>query len=169
MREKKPKSPILVFATMIFLLMFIVLPPLFRSLFPEEEIVEEVKVTEKDYLLTCSKVSVAENIRIESNISYVEGLPISNHISYMPYAASSDEDIQNDTSENVLMAAEELAIFRGIEGVLMTDSNGGIEVSIEKDVIDSHSDNFEFANFLLPTGDEQQEYYEGQGYSCEIN
>lgn len=166
MKEKKPKSPILVFATMIFLLMFIVLPPLFRSLFPVEEIVEEVK---NDYMLTCIKVSAGENLRIVSKISYVNKVPMTNEIVYMPYAASSDEAIINDVDENILTAAEELALFRKIEGVLIADEDLNVAVSIKKEVIDNNSENLEFANFLLPTALEQQEYYEGQGYSCNLN
>ena len=166
MKEKKPKSPILVFATMIFLLMFIVLPPLFRSLFPVEEIVEEVR---NDYKLTCIKISASEKLRIVSKISYIDNVAMSNEVVYMPYAASNDEAIINDVDENILTAAEELALFRKIEGILITDENLSTKVLIEKDIIDNNSDNLEFVNFLLPTVDEQQEYYESQGYSCDIN
>lgn len=166
MKEKKPKSPILVFATMIFLLMFIVLPPLFRNLFPVEEIAEEVK---KDYMLTCIKVSTSENLRVVSKISYIDNVPMSNEIVYMPYAASSDEAAINDVDENILTAAEELALFRKSEGVLIADEDLNVVVSINEEVINNNSENLELANFLLPAVLEQQEYYEGQGYSCTLN
>lgn len=166
MKERKPKSPILVFATMLFLLMFIVLPPLFRSLFPVEVVVEEVKQTKKDYMLTCIKNSTSENLRAMSKISYVNNLPVSNTIIYTSYVASSEENVQKEDSESVLTIAEELALFRDVEGVLINDENNSVKVSITKEVIDSNSDNLEFANFLLQNVDKQKKYYEGQGYAC---
>lgn len=75
----------------------------------------------------------------------------------------------NDVDENILSAAEELALLRKVEGVLITDEDLNVVVSIKKDVIDNNSENLEFVNFLLPTVLEQQEYYEGQGYSCDVN
>ena len=166
MKEKKPISSIVVFATMFFLLMFIVFPPLFRSMFPVEEVVEES--VNKSYILICSKVSNSEKMRIISKINYENHIPLSNVITYMPYAADATEGVNTDV-ESSFAVAKELALFREIEGILIEEVDLTTVVTINKDIVDANSENLGFLNFLLPDVDGQMQYYESQGYSCSVN
>ena len=166
MKEKKPISPNIVFATILFLLMFIALPPYFRFMFPKEEVVVD---TSKKYTLVCSKVSVNEKMRIVSKIDYEDHAPVINKITYMPYAADDTDVINKESANKVLSAAEELALFRKVEGILIKDVKLTTVVTIEKANIDANQDNLDLLNFFLPTFEEQMTYYQGQGYSCNVN
>ena len=163
MKEKKPKSPVLVVATIMFLAMFIVLPPLFRAYFPEEEeiIIEEVKKE----VLSCDRVSILEKYKINVKLSYEDGVPTKNVITYIVYTPTDAEIAAGDTSTADKTVAEELAFFKGIEDVSITESASQITVVIEMDDLINNPDKVELENYLKGM-DVTISDLEAQGYTC---
>ena len=58
--EKAEKSPLVVIATMMFLAMFIIVPPLLRTYMPKEDDGVSVVIVKKS--LYCEKIAVKEKI-----------------------------------------------------------------------------------------------------------
>lgn len=168
MNKKKEKSPILVIATIIFLLLFIVLPPLFRVLFPKETVKAEEDVVPNvtNYILTCEKMLSDENTKVINEIVYKDGAAITNTITYMNYTsdieqnASLDENV--DTEKTI---SEELTYFKTIPGIQVTEDVDKTVVVIPKMVVTNNPENLDLANYLLDVT-KQTSYLEGQGFTC---
>lgn len=171
MEKKKEKSPILVVMTIMFLLVFIVLPPLFRSLFPKkvEEIEEKPTERSVNYILVCEKILSSENVKVISEVVYKNDSAITNTITYTDYAT---ESVQNETNTEtdavVKTTAEEIAYFKTIPGVQVTEDVGKTVVVIPKMVVNNNPEDLDLANYLLDVS-KQSSYFEKKDFTCKKN
>lgn len=165
MKQKKEKSPILVFMTIAFLAMFIVLPPVFRAVSPKQVVTESKKII----LLSCEKISAVENYKITSKITYEKSKPVKNVINYLTYVASPGEgEFVGSGDVYVKTAAEEIALFRSFSDIKINENDTSISVTLKTENIENNSSNLELANYLQSNIDQQEMFYMSQGYSCEV-
>lgn len=165
MNEKKPISPILVILAIIFLAIFIVVPPLFRVMYPVE--VEEPVDTA--HILTCTRVSVKNNYLVTNKVTYNNERPVKNVITFDPYIPS-DDDIAN-ADPNEFTSSEELSLFSSNEKVTIAEDNGKYTLTLTGEVVAAISNSEEpsdIGNYFLSTSSEQRTYLEGIGYSCSV-
>ncbi len=163
MKEKKPKSTIVVLATMIFLAMFIVLPPLFRIYFPKEEIVEE-----KDAVLStlsCERVSPTEALKITMKILYEDSVPVNNTITYISYAPTPEEIVNDPGSMTDMTAQAEINYFKSIADIEITENVSQTIVIITDEDVSNNPEQIQLTNYLADS-DVMTSNFEAQGYIC---
>lgn len=163
MKEQKEKSPVLVISTIIFLALFIILPPLFRTLFPKDTSSNE-GTTKVFSLLTCTKTSV-DGYTITSKVKYTDDNPDRNTIIYTKIPQSEQQETLPTTTTRT--ATEEITFFKAITDIQVIEGENNMTIIIKEDNINNNSNNIELANYLLPQK-KQQEYYEEQEYTCSI-
>lgn len=164
MNEKKQKNPIIVILAIIFLAMFIVLPPLFRKMYPKEE--DVVEVVNKSHILTCERISVVNNYKISYKVTYNNGKPTKNVVLFDYYTPTEAEKTVADS--NVMTAEEELNYFKGIEGVEVAQDGNRFSLTITSATIDNVDVNSGLNDYFKSSSSEQQMFFEEQGYSCSI-
>lgn len=165
MEEKKPKSTILVLATMLFLAMFIALPPLFRVMYPKNEESSEIE-NKKTHILSCETISFAENIKIISKTLYEDDIAIRNTISYTLYTPTPEELAESvDAIAPDMTAAQAITYFKTIEDINVNENSNQTSVVITREIIENNPDKVELTNYLLEN-DLQVSYFEGQGFVC---
>lgn len=163
MKEKEPRSPLVVVAAMLFLALFIVLPPLFRAYVPKEE--EVVETIIKKHVLSCEGVYVNEKLKVIVKISYEDDVAVNNKITYMAYTPT-EEDIKNDGEiKPDKTAKEEITYFKTISDIQITEGSTQTMVVITDDVVENNPEQVELVNYL-PVTDVAISNYEAQGFTC---
>lgn len=186
MTQKKPKSPVLVISAIIFLLIFIILPPVFRVLIPKQDVsVTEVKET---FILSCEKNSLEEGYKIMSKLIYEDNSPTKNTISYIKNNATGTENNnleqgngnnsvveENGTVDSnvsggndailIRTVTEEIEFFKAISGIKVNESESYTSVVITSNVVSSNNNNLELTNYFL-SEDEQTLFFEERGFTC---
>lgn len=163
MKEKKPKSPIIVLMTMIFLSMFIILPPVFRMAIPKEEIVEE-----KPKIITglfCERVSVSESKKVTTKITYEDGNPVENVITYIEYVPTVEDVANNSDNMADMTISAELVYFKGIQGIDIVEKASQVVVKVTYLDIVNNPQEVELTKYLSER-EVMIANYEAQGYSC---
>lgn len=164
MNNKKEKSPILVVATMIFLAMFIVFPPLFRTYFPKDD-VGSADVDVVKSVLECEKVSVSENMKVISTITYENDIAISNVMDFSLYVPT-EEDIAADGG-TILDSTiqQELEFLKNIPSVDIQTSDNQTIIKLTKQNITNSPQYSELSGYF----DKQDlliSKFESRGYYC---
>lgn len=162
MNEKKPISPILVILAIVFLAVFIVVPPLFRVMYPVE--VEEPMDTA--HILTCTRVSIKNNYLVTNKVTYNNDSPTKNVVTFDPYVPTDDDMANADVNE--LAASDELAIFSNNGSITVAEEAGKFTLTLTPEVMATAGDAGDVSNYFLPSSSEQQTYLAGIGYSCSI-
>lgn len=160
---KKEKSPILVIICILVLLIFIVLPPLFRKYIPKPEIDNSQvnKVSLK--VLKCEKYFKEELYHVTSDSKYKNNQIDNNKIVYEKLQ-QVPEGVNNNTSITVL---EEFNMFNTLNNVSIDINDTIATVNINQNLINSNPDNERLLNYFQPI-EEQKSYYESMGYNCII-
>ena len=188
MKKKTEYSNMVVMMVIFLLALPIALPPFFRVMFPKEE-VETVK--EKQVLLVCRKdVSNTEGYNVSSSTLYKNDVPQKNTINFLivtPESGDASAEVQENmivepnivvqqnveegstTEENTGTSQrtvnEEIAFFRGLEGVNFSENETSIVVTINGDSLSLNSDNLELSSYLTSLNS-QKEFYTNMGYNC---
>lgn len=159
--EKAPKSPILVVATMMFLGMFIILPPFLRTYMPKEEGI--VKVTIVKHTLYCEKVFAKEEKKTTTRISYENDIAKTNVMTIMEYTPSAEEKKEKDN--DYLTAEHEVNYLKSISGVDIKENSSQTVITLtEQNAIDNPMD-VDLMNYLGAT-DAATDYFQGRGFVC---
>lgn len=161
MKEKAPKSTILVIATMMFLAMFIILPPLLRAYLPKEEEIVKVKIVK--HSLYCEKVFATEKKKTTSRISYENDIAVKNVMTIIDYTPTEDETKNKD--KDSITAEDEINYLRSVAGAEINENTSQIVVTLtQQNAIDNSMD----ANLLnyLGATDAEISYFEGRGFVC---
>lgn len=160
MREKTPKSPLLVIATMMFLVMFIILPPLLRKYMPKEEKVVEVKIVK--HTLYCEKISVSEKKKVSSKISYENDVAVKNVMTFMDYTPEAGD---KDTDNNGMTVEQEINYLKSVTGVDIEENSSQTIITLtQQNAIDNSMDT-NLLNYLSGT-DVEISYFEENGFAC---
>lgn len=177
--NKKPKSTILVICTILFLAIFIILPPVFRVMIPKE--VKKKNVNNDSIILICDKEITEEGYAINSRIRYVGVKPQKNTITINKIVVSeqdgtdnlqpNDQNIPNNTLPNTTpdvsdnekgIVASQLEFFKSISGIEITEREDSTTILIKSSIAKNNSD---LLHYLQPIK-KQQAYYENEGYMC---
>lgn len=177
--NKKPKSTILVIFTILFLSVFIILPPVFRVMIPKE--VKKKDVNNDNIILICDKEIAEEGYAINSRIRYIGDKPQKNTITINKIVVSEQdgsnntnsngENIPNNTLPNTTpdvsnndkgVVAAQLEFFKSISGIEITEREDSTTILIKSSIAKNNSD---LLHYLQPIK-KQQAYYENEGYMC---
>ncbi len=162
MKQKEEYSPLVVGAAILFLAMFIALPPLFRVLYPEE-VVEDEQVNTSQ-ILNCERISIKNNYKILYRITYENGAPLRNNISFEEYAPSDADKAVAKPDE--FGAAEELTLFQGVMKEQITQNGTTYSLTITNDIVKSADPNSGITDYFKGGAGEQQAFLEGLGATC---
>lgn len=161
MKEKKKISPIIVILTIIFLAMFIILPPIFRWLLPADT---DNIVAKKTNILTCERIDLFDKYKITYKITYENDLPVSNVVNFFPYTATVDEIAMIKPTSKT--ASQELSFFQKIEGLDVVENESKFVVTIKKPMVDVADSSSGLADYFMPNISMQQTFLASQGYNC---
>lgn len=162
---KKEKSPVLVISCILFLLMFIILPPVFRKYIPKEADDRNLNL-DKLEILTCTKTSVSEMYKIISKCKYRNGIFESNTIEIEKLLEISAETNGIDAPSTITIASEN-ANLASINGINSTVNNNLITYVIDNNLIQNNSNN-EILKKYIQNLTEQKNMYESLSYTCNI-
>lgn len=153
---KKEKSNVLVVFTILILVLFIALPPIFRMTYPKENLTIGNKIQEQNklVLLTCRGVSLSDGYEITSYTRYINGVVKNNTITFTTSGAA-------DISSVTPSALEQLNAFKTVEG-LVIENETSTTVTIDSNIL---SANPILVNYLQEKA-QQKAYYESMGYTC---
>lgn len=163
MEKKKEKSILLVLFTIFILLLFIILPPLFRNLFPKE-VVEDTTNVNKIEILTCTITNNNEKYSVTSRIKYINNIIQNNTITYKPI--SDNNSINNTTGSNYISVTDQFNYFNTLQDVVITNNDdGSIIIKLDKSLLTSNQNNETLNNYLSKI-DIEEEFFTSQGYTC---
>lgn len=156
--------PIRAFVIIFILSLLIILPPLFRVLFPK---VEEIKTKNNDNitLLTCTRDYTAEQTTATVEVRYINSKVNQTKITYSPMIVK--EYSVTNTTENDILPSMELSYFQSIQGINITQSDTKTIVTINQDTIDNNPDNQELKeNYFNDKLINQKIYFTNRYYEC---
>lgn len=160
---KKEKSPILVICCILFLSFFIALPPLFRMMIPEKDIVVEKETKDKIVFLKCSRYYKTDLYKVSSSVKYKNELIDSNTITIEKIKKTPEgvEDIPGTTIQ------EEYQMFQSLNNIDITETEDTTIIRVDQNLMDSNLENEELLNYYQSL-ENQQAFYEGRGYTCNL-
>lgn len=167
MKQKKEKSTILVLFTIFILLVFIVLPPVFRAVFPKTISNEINQTTEKIDVLYCKIDDLEEGYNISIHVRYLNGKIKKNTITYTPITASDGNNYSSKDMTNFITVSKQFELFNSIDDIdINNNSDGSVVVTINEDSINS-SDNNEITDYFMNL-EKQKQFFVNQGYQCNV-
>lgn len=156
-----------VFIVIAFLAIFIIMPPLCRVFYKEEEVVEDTPAQEvalADGKLICTKTYSTTGMEVSSTATYKDGSIVNNIISIKNPLLSADgltEEGQEEFTEYAGMFSTLLNVpdtNKVIDGTTLT-------VTLDQSVVDAVEDGSQISN-QLQDALSLQNSYEVNGYSC---
>lgn len=166
MNEKKTWSPFVVLLAILFLAVFIVVPPLFRSLYPKEE--ENAVPEVKKQLLSCERIAFDEGYKVSNKILYEDAQAIKNTISYLVYTPTAEElSTKDDYALADMTVAEELAFFKETDVVEVNESGAQTVIILTPEIINNSDSKDLLTNYLFPLNAERA-HLEAQGFTCTL-
>lgn len=162
---KKEKSPVLVVFCILILLMFIILPPVFRNYIPKEEKRDNI-VKDKISILNCNRVFNDELYNVSSKTKYLNNSIVQNIITYQKLTQITNDTNQN-TAAKPITVAEEFGMLSKLNGVNIQTSDPNTIVIIDRNLIENNNTDQNLKNYFQDITN-QKEYYEAMGYTCNI-
>ena len=162
MNEKAPKSPLVVVATMMFLAMFIIVPPLLRAYMPKEE--TETKVTIEKKNLYCEKVAVNAKKKITVDIFYENGIAVKNKVIFMDYTPSPSEV---DSGRGNMIVEHEMLFLKSIVGADIEENASQTAITLTQQSVIDNPMNVDLLNYL-GAEDVVTEYFGSNGFVCSL-
>lgn len=156
--------PIRAFIIIFILSLLIILPPLFRVLFPKAE---ETKPKNNNTirLLTCTKNYAEEQTTTTVEVRYINSKVNQTKITYSPIAATK-YSIMN-TSESDILPSLELSYLQSIQGINITQSDNKTIIIINQNTIDQNPNNQELKeNYFNDKLIDQKIYFTNRYYEC---
>jgi len=145
---------------MAFLIIMIVLPPLFRVLFPKTVESNEPK----KQILSCERV-----ISNSSYSTYVEVTYINDQLEQSQTTYTKiDDDAKVNAKEGQLPPEEESQFFTGLNSISITNDDKSAVVILNKDSLGLNNNNETLAKYLQPLT-QQEKFYSELGYNCSVN
>lgn len=157
--------PIRAFVIIFILLLLIILPPLFRVLFPK---VEEIKTKNNNNikLLTCTRNYAQEQTTATVEVRYINSKVNQTKITYSSMPATEYSVI--NTAENDILPSMELSYFQSIQGINISQSDDKTVIIINQDTINSNPDNQELKeNYFNDKLINQKIYFTNRYYECD--
>ncbi len=165
---KKEKNPILVIFCIIILLLFIILPPTFRSLIPnEEEKTPAAAPQPKLLIVSCNRIYQDELYQVSSRAKYIDGVISTNILTYQKLDALPENFTPSEISPTV-PAQDDLNYFKGIPNIQVNEQNNITTITLDSSLLDTNTSDDKINNYIQDDYTLQKEFYENQGYKCNI-
>ena len=179
---KREKSPILVVTCMLFLLVFIIVPPVFRKYIPKQvDTTNTEKVKNTIQILKCNKTFNDELYKVNSSTKYIDDKIVSNTIRYQKIdntqITNSDNNQNNNANADVVTIDEgtsgvtvndEYNYFSSLSDINITSNSTLTTVVINKKSLESNSSETTLKNYYQDSISSQKKFYENMGYTCNI-
>lgn len=171
MNKNKEKSTGLVLFTIFVLLLFIVLPPVFRVLFPKVEI-----DTNNDKVITvlnCSRDSYSDGYHINIKSKYIDNKIKSSEIVISPLDVNNgnivvddNQNIVNNTdTASYITASQMVTFFSSLNNIQIEYNDAGTKILIDSKLINNNSEQVELNSYFTDL-DIEEKYFINQGYKC---
>lgn len=165
---KKEKSPVLVIFCIIFLSLFIILPPTFRTLIPKN-LVDDIdnnmsSSNPKLIIINCNKIYPNELYQVNSKTKFVNN-KATNIITYQKLETLPDNYVSS-TIPDTSTAESEITYFKGIQNIKIEESENMIRFTIDDSLLNSNQTDTTLSNHLATDPDTQKVNYENLGYTC---
>ena len=134
--EKVEKSPLLVTATIMFLAMFIIVPPLLRKTMPKEDDGSDFVLVKKN--LYCEKTSAKEKKKVTAAVFYENDVAVKNKMTFMDY---TPRDGEKDTGSGIMTIENEALMLQSMVSVDVEESDGQTVVILTQQTIIDNSMN----------------------------
>lgn len=160
----KKFHPIRAFIIIIILSLLIILPPLFRLLFPK---IEETRPTNTDKitLLTCTRNYAEEQTTEVVEVRYINSKVNQTKITYTTTPTTEYSVI--NTIENDLLPSMELSYFQSLEGVIIEQTENQTIITINQDIIDRNPSNQDLKeNYFNDKLINQKIYFTNRYFEC---
>lgn len=162
---KKKIHLVRVIILIVIFCLLIILPPLFRLLFPK---VEEAVSVNKDRitLLNCIKSYPNESISVNVQVRYINAKIDQTRLVYK--TIMNTNTVSNTPLDGELTASEEIAYFSSIPGIYIENLEDKTIVIIDQSVIDLNPLNTDLKNnYFNDQKTAQKIYFTNLSYSCE--
>ncbi len=173
MKEKKEKSTVLVIITILFLSIFIIVPPILRLVYPKTEASstrnrEEQNDIMETTVLNCTKINMIEQYQITSEVTYSNEEATKNIIIYRKLTPEELTQVEQTGEEQTIgtTVAAELALFQSVPNLSIKTEATEITVTITSKDIDNNKEILDLLNYLQGLT-EQESFYATQGYACQ--
>ena len=165
-KEKKQYSVFTVLLCIMFLAVFIILPPICRKFFPEpEKEVEQVKSTM--YTLDCSRNSASEKMKIRKVVEY-KNTEILSHTLNFELFEPTPEDIENEKQIPPLAyrAIDEINFLKSLHGINAKQDDKTATFVLTIDILNNNDP--QELNKYFSTRGEIKKQLESEGYTCKL-
>ena len=157
--KKKERSTLVVILTILFLSCFIVLPPLFRSMFTEYAIPDTV-ISELA-VLHCEQEVTSEQLNVVARVIYANGdfrdtTLIFTHL---------EEILEIEDEVTTYSAREELEAFRNMSDISIVEDEQRVEIRLNATHLNHES---EVIRNHIGEINSQRSRYESLGFTCRI-
>ncbi len=160
---QKKLHPIRVMVIMFILLLLIILPPLFRLLFPK---IEKSESSHNDIIefLTCTRDYPTENITETVTTRYINSKVNQTKVVYAPLTTREQAVINQ---EETLLPSAELAFFQNVVGINIVQKENTTTITIDQNTIDQNKDNTELKeNYFNDKKLTQKIYFSNRYFEC---
>jgi len=163
---KKKFHPLRAIVMIVILSLLIILPPLFRLLFPK---IEQAVPKNKDKVtsLICKKEYPTEQLTALVEVRYINAKINQTKITYTYNQATRIAE-NTVTTDQLPTAKEEMDHFRNIKGISISENSNKTIFIINQDTINQNQDNNELKeNYFNNKKTTQKIFFVNRYYSCE--
>ena len=149
---------------MVFLTLMIILPPLFRMMFPKQIEDKNNKTLNRIEILSCERTISNSNYSTSVKVTYKNSQIEQNVITYMKI----DDSIKSGASRGDLSPEEESSYFSKLNDIDIVNNESSVIVTLNKKSLENNSNDRNLSNYLQ-TIDKQEAFYSELGYSCSVD
>lgn len=162
---KEENKSVLVILGMFILALLIILPPLFRTFFPKEEITNppEEKI-ENEEKLTCTFLTEG-NYEISADISYINNNLEYYTVKYLYKATVNPGEDASVLAQQELEQNKEYVLFSSLNNISLEKNNNDVTISFDQTLMESNPENIELQNYFQDINS-LKEYLTNIGYNC---
>ncbi len=147
-----------VYIIITVLILLIVLPPLFRKLFPDTYVPKVITT------ITCTRDYPNEKLIETVKIKYINAKINETKISYTPL---NNKVTNATTSENELLPSKEIAYFKQIPGATIEEKQTETIITINQNTIDQNPNNTQLKeNYFNDQTISQTLYFTNRYFEC---
>lgn len=160
----KKFHPIRAFIIIFILSLLIILPPLFRLMFPKTEEAKS-KNNNKIKLLTCTRNYIEEQTTTKVEIRYINAKVNQTKITYtlMPDTQLKEAAVMDGD----ILPSMELSYFQSLQGTHITQTDTKTVIIINQDTINKNPDNQDLKeNYFNDKLISQKIYFTNRYYEC---
>ncbi len=161
---QKEFHPIRAFIIIFILALLIILPPLFRVLFPKTEEVK-AKNNNRITLLTCTRNYAEEQTTTTVEVRYINSKINQTKITFSPMSESQYSVI--GIQENDFLPSLELSYLQSIPGIIIEQANNKTIITINQNTINQNTSNQDLKeNYFNDKLINQKIYFTNRYFEC---